>query len=363
MHGPSHCSCCGREIKSDELELLTGSRQVFDLPEPRLLVTAHRLGRVVCCGVEQVGEYPAEVRTVVQYGSGVRALSTLLSVQYRLPLAQISELFNDLYGYELNSTTILDTLSRGHHLSASLEQGIKGCLRSSPVLHFDETGIRVEGKLHWLHTVSTADYTHLFVHPKRGREALESEASVIDEYKGIAVNDCWASYFCFEDCQHALCGAHLLRELTGLIENGSQWANKMHLLLMQLYYTSHSGPLEWPLNYQTLLDYQAILKQANEEEPPPLRSARGKPKQSKGRNLYQRLKQHQAAVLRFAFEAAVPFTNNQAERDVRGTKVKLKIAGSFRTLSGAKHHVRLQALISTWRKQQHAVFKQLRNLF
>ena len=91
----------------------------------------------------------------------------------------------------------------------------------------DETGIRVKGKLHWVHTASNAHLTHLFVHQKRGKEAIDSEASILPEYTGRAVHDCWASYFNTAQFQHALCGAHLLRELKGLIENNdSLWGGR-----------------------------------------------------------------------------------------------------------------------------------------
>lgn len=220
-------------------------------------------------------------------------------------------------------------------------------------------GLRVAGKLYWLHTASTSDPTHLFIHPKRGREALTSPASVLNEFTGVAVHDCWSPYFKFTKARHVLCGAHLLRELNGLKEGGSHWAAAMHQFLLDLY--QRPRPIRAVDEVQE--PYQALLKQADQEEPPPQPSPRGKPKQTPGRNLLDRLRTHQDGVLAFALETGVPFTNNQAERDLRPAKVKLKVSGSFRTVAGACVYARLQAVISTFRKQGEGVFARLRELF
>jgi hypothetical protein len=157
-------------------------------------------------------------------------------------LEQITQLAVELYGYEINSSTILEMQKGCYERLEATEAEIKERLKEQAVVHFDETGIRAQGKLHWLHTASTEHYTHLFVNEKRGQQALLSDDSVIKEFRGIAVHDCWASYFLFLSCAHALCGAHLLRELVGLAECGSQWA-----LLMKAYlfgtvaYRSASG--------------------------------------------------------------------------------------------------------------------------
>jgi transposase len=126
-----------------------------------LEVTEHQIGQITGCGVAQCGGYPAGVNATVQYGSGVRALMTLLSVDHKMPLEQISQLLVDLYGYDLNSSTILDVLERGFIQAAPLEATTMTRLQETEVVHFDETGLRVAGKLYWLHTASTSDHTHL----------------------------------------------------------------------------------------------------------------------------------------------------------------------------------------------------------
>ncbi|MBK8534681.1 MAG: IS66 family transposase [Candidatus Competibacteraceae bacterium] len=324
LHLPERCPCCGRFFRSDEAYPVIHSRPVFDVPEPKPEVTEHRLGPLACCGVWQGGEYPAEVTAVVQYGAGVRAWVTKLSVDHKMPLEQISQLFEDLYGYDLNSATIEEALERGYTLAESVERQVIGHLLERQTVHFDENGVRIAGQLHGLHTASTATHTHLFVHEKRGTAALASEASVFNDFHGTAVHDCWLPYFHFEQARHVLCcGAHLLCELNGLMENGVRWAREMHELLLALYHR----PRPILAADEVRGHYHRILAQANREEPPPHPGKQGKPKPSKGRNLLNRLREQEDGVLAFALEAGIPFTNNQAERDLRPAKIKQKVSG------------------------------------
>lgn len=362
VHLPEQCAICGREIAEEEAHEVIGKRQVFDLPEPRLEVIEHRLGQIECCRQKQSGAYPGYVSASVQYGPGVQALVTKLSVEHKMPLEQISSLFTDLYRYDLNSETVEATLEEGYDLAAPVEAETMSQLREAEVVHFDETGLRVEGKLQWLHTAGNALYTHLFVHEKRGEQALNSEDSVLKDFTGRAIHDHLAAYYKFTQAKHGACNAHILRELQGLIENGSVWADTMHTFLMELY--QQPLPLQGQAAEETLQRYRQILSQAEQEEPPPQSKAgRGRPKCTPGRNLLRRLKEHEDAVLAFAFVEGVPFTNNQAERDLRPSKVKQKVSGCFRTKRGAKVYARLQAVISTCRKQGRNVFVTLRNLF
>ena len=210
-------------------------------------------------------------------------------------------------------------------------------------------------------------YTYLFIHSQRGKKALWDIDSILPNFKNWAVHDCWSSYFKFTDCTHAICGAHLLRELTALIEKDIKWAALFKTYLLALYHLSDKGTTQLSPQEQqrALLLFDEIWKVGDAEEPPAQKSAsgRGKPKGTKGRNLLTRLKKHQTAVLAFAFNEAVPFTNNQAERDLRPAKTKQKIAGSFRTLEGAKIYARVFGFISTARKHQLSVFKELKLAF
>ena len=349
---PSKCSCGTSLLRQKKKQ--QSIRQVFDLPAPQLEVTENQQQSCVCpnCGKTNKGEFPQGIAPNTQYGSGVRALVTLLNVEYKIPYKKIKTLFGDLYGYSLNEATQIKALKKAYDSLAGSETQIKTELLASPVNHFDETGLRVAGKLHWLHNSSNKLFTYLFVHANRGKKALLSPASLLPDYKGWAVHDCWASYFKLDQCGHAICGAHLLRELQALIDQGSRWAGQMHQLLLNLYQQTDQGKSNLENLKKVIRKYNRICRNADKEEPPPIINLRGKPKRTKGRNLKNRLVKYKNAVLAFAKYSYIPFTNNLAERDVRHAKTKQKIAGSFRTKSGADVYARICSFIGTLRKHQ-----------
>lgn len=364
VHLPACCSSCGRTVSAEEKHVVVGKRPVFDLPEPKLEVIEHRLGQIECCGRSQIGEYPAYINASVQYGPGVRALVTKYSVDHKMPLDQICGLFSDLYGYDLNSETVESTLEQGYRLTAPLEADVIEELKRAIAVNFDETGLRVAGKLHWLHTAGNERYTYLFVHAKRGKKALQSDKSVLIDFAGYAIHDCLAACFSFSDAKHGLCNAHILRELQGLIEDKSQWAQAMHDLLLELHEELPGSTLSRQAAELLRQRSRQILRQAEEEEPSPkVKQGKGRPKNTPGRNLLRRLQQHEEAVLAFALVEGIPFTNNLAERDLRPAKVKQKVSGCFRTVQGAEVYARLQAIIATCRKQGKNIFATLRDIF
>lgn len=360
-HEPNQCPHCGLSLTGPGE--LVSRRQVFDLPQPRLQVTEHQLIERRCtCGCQVQGAFPAQVTGVVQYGPRITALSSLLNTDYRLPFAKVSQLWLDLTGYGYNPATVIAANTRLYEDLADHEATIKTQLPFAAVTHHDETGLRVKGKLHWLHVACTNLLTYLFIHPKRGKEALHSAQSVFMDCINWTVHDCWASYFVAGKGRHSLCGAHLLRELQNLVEGESAWAALMQTYLLDLYKLTRQEPLADHQQAHWLNRYQEICQQGLQAEPPPLPRPRGRPKQSKGRNLLNRLVDHQAAVLAFGFEVGVPFTNNQAERDLRPAKVKQKVSNCFRTETGAAHYARIAGFVSTMRKNKQDVLAQLTNV-
>ena len=219
-------------------------------------------------------------------------------------------MFTDLFGYSLNEATIQSANALYYEQLAEEESLIRNGLVQAELAHFDESGVRSEGKLHWLHVACSSVLTYFYGHQQRGKAALQDQASVWKSFTGRAVHDCWASYFTDQGTKHALCGAHLLGELTALVEQGSQWASKMHKLLLQTYQDTQKGKNCLPPEalQKVTSHYQDILQEADQEEPPSQAVARGRPRQSKGRNLMNRLGQHQEAVLAFAQYPEVPFT-------------------------------------------------------
>jgi transposase len=362
-HQATQCHQCGLPLQGPGQVL--ARRQVFDLPPPRLEVTEHQLVVHQCaCGCVMRGQFPAGVQAPVQYGPRIHAQSVLLNVDYRVPFAKIRQFWADLTDYGYNPATLVSVQTALDEQLIPIEEQVKEQLKAAQVCHFDETGLRVGGQLQWVHVASNEVYTHLFVHPKRGQAALLSAQSVFGDCVNWTVHDCWASYFAAGKGRHALCGAHLLRELAGLIEQGSVWAKALHSYLLEAYKASRHGPILVSERVYWRDCYEQLCGQANEEELPPLvffkaNGETGRAKRSKGRNLLDRLIRHQDAVLAFAFEAGVPFTNNQAERDLRPVKVKQRVSGCFRTASGGRIYARLSGFISTMRKQGRNVVDEL----
>lgn len=359
------CGCSTDKTKAAVVE----RRQEFDLPKPKLVVTEYQRLGGTCedCGLALMGSFPDAVKSRVQYGGGVRSLTVLLNVGFAVPVKKIQQLFIDLYGYAINESTISNNNIRCHDQLASSEEVIKEKLGDSTLAHADETGLRTAGKLHWLHVFSTAFFTYFFVHAKRGKAALEDKVSILKSYTGWVVHDCWSSYFSCKGIRHAICGAHILRELVALSEQDVLWANWFHRYLLTILNLAKQNDeiLDEQQQQKALKLYEKICNKADAIEPHPKKEKgkRGKPKATKGRNLLNRLIKHQEAVLAFAFHREVPFTNNLAERDLRPFKTKQKVAGSFRTLDGAKRHARIFGFISTARKQQFNIFNELKKAF
>ena len=358
---PENCECGAMDLLSERA--MVERRQVFDLPEPRLEVVEYRRVKRKCkCGKTVSGKFPASVLASVQYGTRVQAMVSLLSVHGCLPHRKIGQLFGDLYGYQLNEATTQDMVTRtaAQVPMAEIRAGILG----SKVVNFDETGIKEGGQLKWLHNASTAELTYQFVHRNRGNKAMKSKDSIIAEYRGIGVHDCWASYFGFSEMKHAVCNAHILRELTGIIENGeSKWGLQMKQLLLEMYEKSEFGKdiIQEIVEYEKR--YLEIIRVGEAEEPPPKRTnPKGKMKRTKGRNLLERLSKYKDLVLMFAKVGEVPFTNNQAERDIRPVKVKQKMSGGFRSEVGTQSYTRIASFISTMRKMKRQVFQELRSV-
>lgn len=359
---PDKCSC-GQELSREQVSILA-RRQVFNLPQPCLEITEYQVAQVICpvCGQSHRGEFPSGVNAPAQYGTGVKALATLLNCEYKLPFEKIQTLFEDLYGYPVNVSTVITANTTCYNTLGTTETLMQEKIISSPVVNSDESGVRCQGKLHWLHVASTSLFTYLFVHPKRGKQAIVSDSPILKRFLGWLVHDCWSSYFNLPDLKHAVCGAHLIRELQSLIETQSQWAVLFKAFLLEIYHQPFEQRLE---NRQEIEQtYDNFLELAQEEEPPPIRTGkRGRYKRTKGRNLLERLQKFKPAVLAFAFNPEVPFTNNQAERDIRPIKVKQKISGCFRAFKGAEHYARIAGFISTTRKHKLNVFKELCNVF
>jgi transposase len=365
---PSKCNC-GHEFCGSEDKVNQTIRQVFEIPQPKMRVIEYQILGYKCpiCGKIHSGEPPKGVNAPVQYGNMVKSLVVFMNNELKLPFNKIKLFFKNVFGNEINESTVAGILSDCYDKLEATEAKLKEHLRESSVAHADETGIRIAKDLSWLHVFSTSLYTYLFVNSKRGKVAIDSQQSIIPQFKNWLVHDCWASYFNFDNSKHALCNAHLLRELQAVIDNDktekSLWAQEMKDYLLKL----HNMNFEERIRNRSLLDkeYYQICRHGLMAEPPPekTKNKRGRTKNTKARNLVCRLIKYKKNVLAFAYNENVPFTNNQAERDLRPAKIKLKILNTFRSNSGADAYARIQSFISTAKKNGKNILTETYNTF
>jgi transposase len=368
-----HGTCeCGRDLAKGRKQGYE-RRQVFDVPKPVVEVTEHRAETRKCtCGRLHTADFPAGVEAPVQYGRNIRSMLVYLSQYQMLPQKRLGEAMADLFGVSVSEGTVNKVIQQAHDRLGATEEAIKEIIRGSPVAHGDETGIYVGGKRLWQHVVSTALFTYLFCHERRGRQALKDDG-VLERFIGRLVHDGWMSYFDL-DCLHALCNAHHLRELIFLSEEcGQRWAGTMVKLLCQIKKTVDraKGDGRDHLAPQTLLRYrkryESILACGNRNNPLQLEriisGKRGRIKQTPSRNLLDRLEKYSDETLAFMYDFKVPFDNNTSERDLRMSKVKQKVSGCFRSMAGAQAFCRIRGYISTVRKHGLNVFDQIAKCF
>ncbi len=232
-HTPANCDGCGSGL-SEVAGVCVEKRQVFDIPQPKVEVTEHQAlqKKCPCCGSINRAAFPENIRGSVQYGERVQALTAYFAHQHFIPIDRVCQMFEDIFGVGLSPGTCANVDEKLFQQLESFENSLKTYLLAARVLHFDETGVRCEKKLHWIHVASSQIATFYTVHPKRGQEAMNA-AGILPHFKGIAVHDHWFPYFSYGQVIHALCNTHHLRELTFVHEEEKEdWAKQMKDLLI-----------------------------------------------------------------------------------------------------------------------------------
>jgi len=353
----SHCQASLEEVPAEYVE----KRQEYELPPLRLIVTEHQaeVKRCPCCGRTTQAEFPEGITQLAQYGPGFKALLTYLNQKHFIPLERVNEFCEDVFHHSVGEGTIVEANAQVAETVEPVNERTKQYLiETEETVHFDESGLRVKGKLNWIHSASTPRVTCYHVDPKRGQEGID-RAGILPQRTGNSMHDDWKPYYSYSDAQHDACNAHHLRGLAFLQERYPQdWEGEMakHLLAIKQAVEEALAQGRDGLTAEQITTFEARYDELVEQglglnplpERPP--GKRGKLKQPPPKNLLDRLRDHKSAVLAFMYDFKVPFDNNLAERDIRMVKLKQKISGCFRSEDGAQVFCLIRGYLSTAQK-------------
>lgn len=337
-------------------------------------VTAH-LQMKCCCprqgGKLLLGEFPCNIKATKQYGANLVAFASALSTVGMVSIDRIHKLLNNVFQLGISTGAIQGFLNRLHEKVKLPVKYIRNKVSQVPVMNCDETGVRVNEKLRWLHCMSGSGWVYYALHDKRGCAAMD-EIGIIPDYRGIMIHDCWKPYFKYEKAEHALCCAHILRELVYAEEvKHQQWAKPLRELLCEMLEARNRltdlGESRFPKEQADAYSrrYDALVTQGLEANPLQVRKKgqMGAPKKGEMRSLLERLRDRKPQILRFAADWYVPFTNNAAEQDIRFSKVKLKVSGCFRTKRGAEEYADIMSYTNTAYKHGVGFFDAIKAAF
>jgi transposase len=355
LHEPTSCTACGEDLSSADDEGFE-RRQVFDTPNPIIVATEHRSVRKRCsCGKLNAGAFPREATAPTSYGPNVRAAALYLLFGQHLSVERTAEAMSTMLGAEVSTGFVASLAKEAAGGLTPFIELVRRRLRASPLVHVDETSDQVRTDKWWFHVVSNELYTFLFASPTRGKAAPD-EAGVLPDYAGVMVHDRLAMYFKYDQADHAICLAHVQRELASVGVGWSQgWANDMAALLTEMNKAAHGArsagatALAPALLEDFLFRYDRIVEQGLSANPAPLNRERDY-LERKSFNLVAALKKLEPEATRFATDLRVPFTNNRAESDIRMLKLHSKISACFQSDDGARNFATIRSYISTARK-------------
>jgi len=373
MHVPHACLGCPQHDDCVSRACVGETRKVVDAVVT-VKVTAHQ-SLVLDCplyGISHKGEFPEDVKATVQYGENLQALTIAMNTVGAVSLNRTQEILSGVFGIPLSTGTIVNMVNKCADGLTGILDVIRGKVVASEVGHFDETGTSVGGKKHWVHSASSLLFTYLTVNAKRGHEGMEA-GQVLPWFLGIAVHDCWLPYWKYSQILHALCCAHLLRELVAAQERhpDQEWATEFKKLLLDMKAAKdlaiEMGETQFSEErlQEFSQEYDKIITKGRSENPPPpedenAAGKRGRKKKGKTLALIERLDTHKAAVCLFTNNFAVPFDNNLAERDIRMVKTKTKVSGCFRSLEGAENYFKIMSYVGTVKKHGRSAYEAIR---
>jgi transposase len=366
---PPSCGGCGGSLAGSPVFGVQKRQVVETQPPPPPKVIEYQIVSRTCtsCGTVTPGTAPGSVTGRIQYGPGVHAHAANLMCGHYLPVARAAQLMREVTGVAVSTGFMAAIRAKAAaRIEAEFLPHVRTLLRSANVLHADETTGRADGALTYVHVACTPHLTHLHV---AGRSSGDIDAGgVLHGFDGVLVRDGYAGYQHLTDADHAWCGAHLLRDLRAFYDAAPEpqvWAAAMATTLAEANTTAHqaraAGHTE--LGAATLRSIRCAYRGAVAQG---LADNTG---QSTGLakdalTLVRRFRDHEDMILRFVTNLAVPWTNNQAERDLRPVKIQMRTSGGcWRTLAGLADFAIVQSYLSTATKWGISKLDALQQLF
>ena len=351
-HRPARCGCCGKSLKSAPVTSVE-RRQVVDIPPVKAVTTEHQVLTVMCgCGCETKAQAPDGVTAPVQYGPRIMGTGIYLWHGQFLSRDRACQALSDMFSCAPSPGALAAAARKAAGFLAPALQAITRQLVACEVAHFDETGFRTAGKLAWVHSASAGKFALFTVHARRGKDGMKA-AGVLPSFAGIAVHDAWAPYDTFDNVAgHALCGAHVLRELVAVTETGTDldktWAQQAIDALLALNEAAETARAagQDAIDPETRTKHEDWYRKAAAAGVA-LNAARGGKLQQKRHALATRMRDREADYLRFARDLRVPFTNNPAEQAIRMSKLRIKISGCMRSMAGAEEFCAIRSYLAT----------------
>ena len=351
-HRPARCGCCGKSLKRAAVTAVE-RRQVTDIPPVKAVTTEHQLLTLLCgCGCETKAQAPDGVTAPVQYGPRLMGTGIYLWHGQFLSRDRACRALSEMFGCAPSPGALAAAAKKTAGLLAPALAAIRKYLVSAEVVHFDETGFRTAGRLAWVHSASWGKFVLVTVHAKRGKDGMTA-AGVLPFFAGIAVHDAWKPYDTFGNVAgHALCGAHVLRELVAVTETGTDldraWAQQAADALLALDKAAEAARAAGKnaIDPKVLAEHEDWYRKAAATGIA-LNAGRHGKLQEKRHALATRMQAREDDYLRFARDLRVPFTNNAAEQAIRMSKLRIKISGCMRSMAGAEEFCAIRSCLAT----------------
>jgi transposase len=363
-HEPGSCGGCGADLGGAP-EAGVERRQVFDLPPMTVRVTEHQLvARRCSCGKTTRAAAPEGAAAPVQYGPRITAIILYLYVGQFLSKKRTAAALAELFGTPLSEGTVAAMSERAAGGLDGFLDAVRERIAEAEVAGFDETGLRVSSSLHWVHCARTGKYTLITCHAKRGKDGI-NDMGVLPRFGGVAVHDAWAPYDTYLDPAHQLCCAHALRELQSVADVWPPdaqrcWATQVSDALVAMQHLAAQATATGMAS----IDPESLAEQVQRYRSAAQigltdTAARCDPIMKKHNALARRLLNRQDDYLRFTQNLRIPPDNNGSERDIRMIKLRQKVSGCLRTLTGAKQFCAIRSYLSTAAKHRQNLFDTL----